>query len=74
MKETVKNAASTIASQAANVASQTNDILTVLEKVEDRKRKLESEIEISTSEDDKSKKRTIVSKLDQKIVDLHESL
>ena len=49
-----------------NVASQKNDVLTALEKVEDREWKLELEIVILTNEDDKSKKRTIVAKLDQK--------
>ena len=74
MKGTTQNATSASTSQTVSLVSQSNDVLKALEKAEYRKQKLESEIEISTNEDYNSKKRTIVAKLDQKIVDLHESL
>ena len=70
----MQTSVSAIASQNVNVVSQTNNALTALEKVEDRKRKLESEISLSTNEDDESKKTSIVAKLDQKIAELYESL
>ena len=66
MQQMMQTAISAIASQNTNVASQTNDVLIALEKVEDRKRKLEFEISLSTNDDDKSKKFSIAAKLDQK--------
>ena len=74
IQEMMQSAISAITSETANVASQTNDVLTASEKIEDRKRKLELEINESTNEDHEKKTRAIIDKLDKKIGELCESL
>ena len=56
VKEMMQTAFSAIASQTKNVALQESDALMVIEKFEDRKRKLELELEFDSSTNEEGKR------------------
>ena len=64
---------SVFSDKTKNVATDVNNVLTALRSVEERKRKLERELE-TCSVDESPKKLRIIQKLDQKINELHENL
>ena len=57
-----------------NVATETSNVLSALDKVEERKRKLQLEIETSDDVVEISKNRKFIAKLDEKADKLFEAL
>lgn len=57
-----------------DIATKMSDILSAIEKMEDRKRKVEDEMNSTIDRDVILKKEAIITKLEEKIEDLYEAM